>query len=144
MNGLAQLADAGRLARKMVLASMAYGKEWKLVDDPKFKAGKKVKKKELVNKLRQASSLSPRTDAEKKWKELKRKHIMIIRTRMMRMIRTMMMNRMMSTMMKMTMRIMMNLLMQMVQMIASSQSFRHRSFWKHVLPNHHKYLNCRN
>ena len=53
VNGNAQLADsltkAG--ARKVMLQFLSENQRWKLIHDPKFTAGKKLRKKELERKM---------------------------------------------------------------------------------------------
>ena len=55
VHGEAQLADAltkGGPAKKMMMRFFSEGQKWQLIHDPEFTAGKKVKKKELLEKMR--------------------------------------------------------------------------------------------
>ena len=54
VNGLAQLADAltKSNSRKILLQLFGNGQRWRLIFDPKFLAGKKVRKKELLEAIR--------------------------------------------------------------------------------------------
>ena len=54
VNGLAQLADAltKSNSRKILLQLFGNGQRWRLIFDPKFLAGKKVRKKELLEEIR--------------------------------------------------------------------------------------------
>ena len=59
VNGMAQLADAltKSNARKVFLQLMSSGQRWRLVHDDKFVAGRKLKKKELLQKIRESEQL---------------------------------------------------------------------------------------
>ena len=55
VNGLAMLADCLTKSgeRKVFHQFMAQGQAWRLIDDPMFTAGKKLKKRELLEKIQQ-------------------------------------------------------------------------------------------
>eukprot|EP00438_Fugacium_kawagutii_P000255 Skav212300 [mRNA] locus=scaffold732:645059:648265:- [translate_table: standard] len=58
VNGLAQLADAltKSNSRKVLLHMMSQGQRWRLVFDEKFTAGKKIRKQEMLKKMREAEA----------------------------------------------------------------------------------------
>ena len=55
VNGLAQLADSltKTNSRKVMLQLMCTGQRWRLIDDPMFTAGKKLRKKELLDQIKE-------------------------------------------------------------------------------------------
>ena len=59
VNGLAMLADClTKISeRKIFLQFLAEGQKWRIVHDPKFTAGKKLKKCELEKATRQMEQL---------------------------------------------------------------------------------------
>ena len=55
VHGEAQLADAltkGSDAKKMMMRFFSEGQRWQLIHDPEFTAGKKARKKELLEKMK--------------------------------------------------------------------------------------------
>ena len=59
VNGLAQIADSltKRNDRKVILQLLSSGQRWRLVYDPKFTSGRKMKKQEMLRKIREQETL---------------------------------------------------------------------------------------
>ena len=55
MNGLAQLADSltKRNDQKVILQLLSSGQRWRLIHDPKFVSGRRMKKQETLRKIRE-------------------------------------------------------------------------------------------